>query len=170
MHPEYSFFSITGLMFIVVCLTCLSTGCQSTGSSDKGPDTSNLKPLEVQARYTGQYASFEKPGVYILTSPAQLGDLDGAIDASQIDFANQSVVVLAAGSRPTGGYWAYLSSLQRSGNALYVQGRVNSPGEGAMTTQAFTQPWSAVVVEKLPGNMMIVPEVESTVGMPMPME
>jgi hypothetical protein len=155
-------------MLVFTALTI--TGCNMTNRNNTGPDTTNLQPVEVQSRYAGQYASFEKPGVYILNTPAQLSELDGNIDASQVDFSNQSVVVLAAGTRPTGGYWAYLTSLQLAGNMLYVQGRVNSPGQGAMTTQALTQPWSAVVVPKLPANLMVVPEIESTVGMPLPLE
>ncbi|MDX1682066.1 MAG: protease complex subunit PrcB family protein, partial [Phycisphaeraceae bacterium] len=54
------------------------------------------------------------------------------------------------------------------GSTVYVMGSANKPAEDAMTTQALTYPYHAVVVPRIDDAAVVIPRVESLVGMAMP--
>lgn len=67
-------------------------------------------------------------------------------DAPELDFAEHHVVLLAMGSRPTGGYAIDVASMTVEDGRLVVAVREIEPGAGCITTQAVTQPAFAVTV------------------------
>lgn len=71
----------------------------------------------------------------------------GSGERPQIDFATESVVILLAGSKPTGGYSVEPRSVRLDGRVLVVDAVVQSPPSGAIVTQAFTSPFAVIAVK-----------------------
>lgn len=65
--------------------------------------------------------------------------------APQIDFSRSTLVVYAAGERPTGGYAVNVVEVRRMGSRIEVAVEVSEPAPDAIVTQALTYPY--VVVE-----------------------
>ena len=63
-----------------------------------------------------------------------------------IDFGDQIVVAVFLGDKPTGGYETAVISAERNNGALTVSFSEKEPRPGAITTQAFTQPFHIVRV------------------------
>lgn len=72
------------------------------------------------------------------------------------DFDRRSVVAVAMGTRPTGGYTIDIESLSRRGGDVYVVVRETSPGESCITTQAITAPVLAVALPAIEGEAVFV--------------
>jgi hypothetical protein len=68
-----------------------------------------------------------------------------------VDFAHQSVIFYAAGSKPTGGYDAHILSLTRAGDQLVAITELVSPGASCTVTQALTAPYVLVKFAAQPG-------------------
>jgi len=65
-----------------------------------------------------------------------------------VDFSREAILVVALGSRSTGGYGILLAGATQSGtNEIAVTVHSSSPGPSCVTTQAFTQP---VDIARLP--------------------
>lgn len=65
-----------------------------------------------------------------------------------IDFSKEYVIGVFAGEKPTGGYSIAVSSVTDEGDTRTVAITISKPGEGCMTTQAFTSPYQIVVVPR----------------------
>ena len=66
-----------------------------------------------------------------------------------VDFASETVIVLALGQRPSGGYTVRFDGVARTGNAAVVRYTATSPGRECMTTQMMTSPVDVVRVPRL---------------------
>jgi hypothetical protein len=75
----------------------------------------------------------------------------GPPDPPKVDFATQSVVLVAIGPRSSGGHSVRIESVTRSGGDATVRYTVTSPDAGCMVTQMETSPVEAISVAKL-GN------------------
>jgi hypothetical protein len=62
----------------------------------------------------------------------------------EIDFARETVIVVALGERMSGGYGIAVEEIRLAGDRLLVQVRLDCPPKGLMTTMAVTQPVQAV--------------------------
>ncbi len=71
-------------------------------------------------------------------------------------FDRRSVVAVAMGTRPTGGYTIDIESLSRRDGDVYVVVRETSPGESCITTQAITAPVLAVALPAIEGEAVFV--------------
>lgn len=70
-------------------------------------------------------------------------------DPPTIDFQKEMVIVLFAGSRPTGGWSIVPRGVSLSAdNWLIVDAAIRKPPPDAIVTQAFTSPWIAIAVGK----------------------
>jgi hypothetical protein len=63
-----------------------------------------------------------------------------------VDFGADAVVLVAMGTRPSGGHAIRIDDVSRSGDVIYVRVTQSSPGPTCITTAALTQPADAVVV------------------------
>jgi hypothetical protein len=63
-----------------------------------------------------------------------------------VDFSQETVIVAAMGSRPSGGYDISIESIVASGDVVDVFTKSTSPGVRCATTQALTSP---VVIMKI---------------------
>jgi len=64
----------------------------------------------------------------------------------EINFGEEMVVAVFLGDRPTGGYEVEIISAEQSESVLTVSFGEKGPRPGAMTIQAFTQPYHIVRV------------------------
>jgi protease stability complex PrcB-like protein len=63
-----------------------------------------------------------------------------------VDFSRSTVILVALGTRSTGGYDITVSRVARDAGVLYVEVTSTSPGDRCSVTQAFTKPVDIVVV------------------------
>jgi hypothetical protein len=69
-------------------------------------------------------------------------------DLPEIDFSRQSVVVVALGTRPAGGYDIIVDRAYQRDDRLEIIVRKQTPGQTCFTTQAITQPVDIVLIPK----------------------
>lgn len=122
------------------------------------------QPVQVVRRYNGNDPGLKEPMLLLINASGELealGSYDLAVQS--IDFDHESLVLLALGEKPTGGYWARISGVHAEGDLLYVQGLANRPGDDQAVPQALTYPYDAVVIKKRRG-MKVRSEIESVVG------
>lgn len=95
----------------------------------------------------GGYAAAqpESPKAVLVQSAEEYRQLTGA-ELQGADLATESVIVLLAGSKPTGGYSVEPKGVTLDGNVLVVDATITSPSGGSMVTQAFTSPFAAIAV------------------------
>ena len=66
----------------------------------------------------------------------------------KVDFSRELVVVVALGTRPTGGYGIIVDRAYQRDDRLEIIVRKQSPGQTCFTTQSITQPFDIVLVPK----------------------
>jgi hypothetical protein len=66
-----------------------------------------------------------------------------------VDFARETVLLAASGTRPTGGHSIAIPSVEDADGTLKVQVVERSPGRTCMTTQVITHPATAVAVARV---------------------
>lgn len=69
-------------------------------------------------------------------------------DFFDIDFSNQSILVVYLGERNTGGYSIDISNIYWNKNNLIVQTSETKPQKGEMVTMAITNPYCIVKIPK----------------------
>lgn len=70
----------------------------------------------------------------------------------RVDFGARSVLLAAAGRKPTGGYGVAIESARLVGDTLHVDVVERAPGEACMTTQAITYPVAAATIDRVGGE------------------
>ncbi len=149
----------------VMALACVAmAGCSSSGgaASKSQSDVLAVAPVSIVSRTAGSDAALKDTGVYLVNDAAALEKFGSdELAKIEVDFASQSLIILAQGEQSSGGYWVHINGVQTLGDIIYVQGVANIPGQGA-TTQALTHPYEAVVVAKVKGT--IVPDIAQVVG------
>ncbi|MEQ9454960.1 MAG: protease complex subunit PrcB family protein [Phycisphaeraceae bacterium] len=146
----------------------LQKGDTNSASSTTVPYTQLARPIGIVDGTAGESEAFPDPGVLLINHPADLPGYNTSPLANlDVNFDNQSIIVLALGQQPTGGYWASIDALQLEGADLVVQGRANRPGDGQMVSQVISHPFSAVVVPKLQ-NVTLLSDIDAVIGEPRP--
>lgn len=72
----------------------------------------------------------------------------GSGAAPPIDFAADTLVLVALGQRPTGGYTVRVESVARRGGVLEISAVEQAPGGSCVTIQALTQPFQVIAVTR----------------------
>lgn len=81
---------------------------------------------------------------------------DTFLETRQFSKNDNPVIVIAAGSKPTGGYSISITSVKLSERIIEIEAALTAPSKDAFVTQAFTFPSSAIILEKLvPGIYQI---------------
>ena len=63
-----------------------------------------------------------------------------------VDFDKETIVAIFMGQKSTGGYALRLENIQIDENELFLDLQQIVPGEGAITTQAFSHPWMLIKI------------------------
>ncbi len=150
-------FSAIGLVLL------FATACQEnpSGMLPEHDDQSGER-VRILSRMAGEDAALNVPLVTLITSEEELLRT-GASSLAQapVDFANQTLVVVALGEQPIHGYWVRIDNIQRKSDRLYVQGRANRPSQDATAKKAASYPYEAVVITRQEGIKQVLSEIES---------
>ncbi len=103
-----------------------------------------------------QASGGESPRFFVATSQAELenvwglayGNLLTPPDLPEVDFSRESVAGMFLGQQPTGGYSVSVQDVTLEDGEVYLQVNVTEPAQGAITTQALTNPWVMVRVSQ----------------------
>ncbi|MEX2543435.1 MAG: protease complex subunit PrcB family protein [Trueperaceae bacterium] len=106
---------------------------------------------EVMAR-GAQATGFEEQAFQLVNDPDSLRNLWNRAHGSQlqvppvpeVEFGRETIVALFMGRKPTGGYAIEVEGVNLRQGELFVDVRLVEPGEGAITTQAITSPWTMI--------------------------
>jgi hypothetical protein len=147
-------------LFVVAALACSAlVGCKGDGDAPSGPaggGTDLAQPVTILERVNGNSAALKTIGkMHIETQAAYdaLGDAD--IFPGEIDFDANDLVIVALGEQATGGYSVNIASIQLQGGELAVTGKATAPGADAITTQALTYPYSAVLIPNTAADKVV---------------
>ena len=146
-------------LFVVAVLSCLAlVGCKNggdaNGSADGGSDLA--QPVTILERVNGDSAALKTIGKMHIETKAQYDALgDANIFPGEIDFDANDLVIVALGEQSTGGYSITIESIQLQGGELAVTGKASAPGPDAITTQALTYPYSAVLIANTSADLIV---------------
>lgn len=108
--------------------------------------------VELRSIATGSYAAAEpeKPQAILITSAGEYArrweEAIGGGERPAVDFATESVVILLAGSKRSGGYSVEPRAVSVEGRILVVDAAVKSPPPDAIVTMALTSPFAVIAV------------------------
>ena len=108
--------------------------------------------LELRSLATGSYASAqsESARAILVRSEAEYARVwkedIGSAERPPIDFDKESVVILLAGMRRSGGYSVEVRGVKSEGRVLVVDAIVKSPPPDAIVTMALTSPFAVIAV------------------------
>ncbi len=111
-------------------------------------------PFTPIPEVTRAYSPFEEGETRVIRSSAEwsgflteMGGPDGPpAEGPSVDFATESVLVVALGFRSSGGYAVGMEGVYRVGDELLVAALETRPDAGCMTSAALTMPVTAVRV------------------------
>jgi hypothetical protein len=164
------------VMWIALMLSGIVSGAPDRDGAAK-EEQRDLK-IQASAIWTGQE---EKPAQRVIRSAEELAralgvpakdardkrirdaattDAAKLLKVKDIDWSKQMLVVVAVGTRPTGGYRVEITSLRGKDKTLTVRWKLHSPAAGAITTQVITHPSQMVLVERWPGDVRFDPPID----------
>ncbi len=152
--------AIVALLLITAISSLALVGCSSKTAKTTATD-SDFRALPIVSQKSGDSHALLDPGVFLINSRNDLTAMGLIDDFGQTNFARQSLIVLALGERPTGGYSARIVGVQQAPEGVYVQGIAYAPSPESANTMAITHPYDAVVVPKVVGT--VYSEIESQV-------
>ena len=146
-------------LFVVAALGCLAlVGCQSDGDAAEPTAVSSLaQPVTILERVNGNSAALKTLGKMHIETKEQYDALgDANIFPGGVDFDQHDLFIVALGERPTGGYAVNIDSIQLEGGELAVTGTASAPAADAVTTQALTYPYSAVLIPNTSADKIVL--------------
>lgn len=113
-------------------------------TADSGNTTMSFRTLK-----SGAYSSMrsEKVQAVVVRDRSQWESVVGG-EMPAVDFEKETVVVLFAGMKSTGGWWIEPKGARLDGDVLVIDAPVHGPAAGDIVTQALTYPFAAVAVER----------------------
>lgn len=140
------------ILLVVAILGCAAA--DNTNTATTGTTANATMNTTMRTLATGSYAAVqpESPQAIAITSEGDYArvwgqTVGGNAPRPPIDFTRESVVILLAGSKPSGGYSIEPRGARLDGNVLVVDAQIKSPPPDAVVTMALTSPWAAVAVD-----------------------
>lgn len=145
---------------VILALLCI-TGCANPPWATKQKPQ---KGVRIIRQLQGDHLSFSEPTIKLINDHNELFAL-GIDELSDLraNFRQHSLLIVAAGQKPTSGYWIYVTGLQVQGESLFFQGMANKPSQADMVAQVLTYPYTAVLISKVRAQR-VHPEIESVTG------
>lgn len=106
----------------------------------------------MRAMTTGSYAAAQpaQPQAIKIASESEYAkvwkETIGDAERPAADFSTETVVILLAGSKPTGGWAVVPRGVTVEGRVLVVDAAVTGPPRDGIVTQAFTSPFAVIAV------------------------
>lgn len=145
-------------LFVVAALACSAlVGCQKRVVPPAEEVRSDLaQPVTILERVTGDSSALKTVGTMHIDTQAQYDALgDANIFPGEINFDANDLVIVALGEQPTGGYAVNIASIQLQAGELAISGKATTPGPDAVTTQALTYPYSAVLIPNTAADKVV---------------
>lgn len=103
-------------------------------------------PVRIEAR---RHEAIRHPDAWLALWREATAGTEPAPEPPPVDLDIRTILLAAAGEKPTGGYAVTIEAAHLIGDTLHVDVLERSPGQGCMTTQAITYPLAAVTVERV---------------------
>ena len=150
--------STLGLHAALALLLVLS-GC--AGGRDGSGVTGPTDPVRILRSANGDDPANGTLGAWLIKSDDQLDQIgSGELARLQVDFARESLIIVALGEQATSGYGVRLTGVSRAGEDLFVQGVRTSPAEGDPILEILTYPYAAAVIART-SAVRVLPEINS---------
>ena len=141
-----------------------ATPATASAAAPVRPDTTSRVPSSTQGSFTRiltQNASgFEEPAEMVIRDQAALEAAWGRVfnqvqgnPAPVVDFGRETVILVALGSRRSGGHTVHVDAVKPAGDGALVRYTATSPGPGCMTTQSLTSPVDVVRAPRITGTV-----------------
>ena len=131
---------MTVLLLLATILQAGTTTTTAMKTVDKGPMSGIDTPRQVTVKTAAEFATLWKQHAADRKMP-------------DVDFANNVVVGIFLGSRPTAGYGVEIVSVQPESGALVVKYKESRPRPDMITAQMLTSPFHLVAVPKFDGTV-----------------
>ncbi|MBA4304411.1 MAG: hypothetical protein C0424_09325 [Sphingobacteriaceae bacterium] len=127
-------------------------------------------PFEnIQVRYQSAFNE-SKPNAFLINTPAELEKVltdlkltanPGSIDLAEF-LAEQSLLLVYGGNRPTSGHKLHVLKVTRSRKELIIKSRLFVPGTNCYVPQVVTYPLQVVAIPKTQGVRLTLDLLQST--------
>ena len=149
---------------LIVASALSNPGCEPadpTSSPTREGSPMPSEQLQVTPLYSSTNSGFSGPAELVIRDRSALDramqeathDVVADPTALEVDFGTDMVVLVAIGTRSSGGYGVRVEEVVRSDGGAVVHYTVTRPGTGCMTTQALTSPVEVVRVERIEGSV-----------------
>jgi hypothetical protein len=115
--------------------------------------TAGGQQMRLETLAVGDYSGCDAAADQLISTPAQWATFWSGLHAGQgseparpvVDFSTHSVLASCLGERPTGGYRAHITEVRATGE---VRVRETQPGANCAVTEALTQPYHVISVDR----------------------
>jgi hypothetical protein len=150
-----------------LCITCfISVLLAGISASAAAVPEGALKLRELAK---GGFSGFQEPVQLVITNQAEWEKVwkqntagRGEQPLPQVDFAKETVLLVALGRKNTGGYSIKVDSAELNGAKVIAHVTSTQPGKGTMALQALTAPFYVAAVEIPRAKVEFVPAGNET--------
>ncbi len=144
----------------LLATAALSAGCAEEKADPKAPPETQGEELALGRSYPAQSSGgIRKPVKTVVRDAASLESLWKRANAHMtplpkaptLDFEKQMLALVSLGDKPTGGWSVEIVGARAVGDTTLIMVAERAPAEDAVTTQALTQPWHAVILPRRDG-------------------
>lgn len=146
---------------LLIALLALLAGCG--GAGPKGPAAPALQTVSFTTLLKGAYSGITDRQAVLITDEAawqahwrrHASRQVPVPPAPPFDFSQGSILAVYMGERNSGGNAVEVTGVSQDGDTLWVTVRQTTPGPGAITTQALTQPFHIVKIPRVPAGTKV---------------
>jgi hypothetical protein len=135
-------------------------------TSPARPDSTRPRPVPAPASasftriLTQRTSGFDEPAELVIRDRAALESAWSRVfnqvvgdPPPAVDFARETVILVATGGASSGGHSVQVDAIDRSGDGAVVHYTATSPAPGCMTTQSLTSPVDVVRTSRIAGQV-----------------
>jgi hypothetical protein len=142
-----------------IAVSACSSSSGSSAAPATGPSVAS-RPLPFDRLHIGPNSGYTRLSEFVIEDTDEFnrrwrGVQQGSPDAQLpvIDFTRKTVVLLAIGSRNTGGHEVRIDSVNAVSDGAIVHYTVTSPGARCMSMQMLTSPIDVILLDKIGGHV-----------------
>ena len=107
----------------------------------------NSTKIDFETLSKGSYSVYKEPANYVMNSDEELKELK--LKISEIDFSKSIAIAVFMGEFNTGGYAIEIIEIIEKENKIIIKVIKTFPEPGSPVTQALSQPYHIVKIEKI---------------------
>ncbi len=158
MTSPFRYTLATALSVAALAAGCKSTAGAAPGSTSNTNGAATPQSLSFTRLHNSVNSGFASPSELVMQDIDEFtrrwrGVLQGSPDATMpaVDFAKTTIVLVAIGSRNTGGHTVRVDSLISASGGTTVHYTVTSPGSRCMSMQMLTAPVEVISIDRVSG-------------------